>query len=423
MPRESWRDHPEYLALWRESRQSADDRQLSLVLADWLEEHGHLEEMWRERVRAFTGRFPVIVDGILRAGYVPIGQGAWQMLLAATVPDHLLIHFDCNIHTYRHLTRFGGRCGWNLGMRDWPSPTERNHLRAIPRLEMLACRQMTADSWRWTTASLPGLTYLELDGPQIEAADLARLKMLPALRHLTLDGRAAQNTTALTTLPNLRHLALGPYTYQADRIQELAPNAESLLLDMEELGESLRWPQLRSLQMSHFQGEPTLSEGEQVALSQYVHLERVKIRCRNVSAAGVQALATLPRLRELTLHGEDVFPSLEALARCSSLESLTLLGDLQHEHVHQIGQIAGLRHLSLSQVTLADAEIAVLANQTSLESLRLAGLYHGQQAPVALVELPHLERLELQNLTMNSAFPQRVQGAAPRWMECVVAEA
>jgi len=50
MPREPWRDDPEYLGLWRMARQQPDDPAPRFVLSDWREEHGHLGEAWRERV-------------------------------------------------------------------------------------------------------------------------------------------------------------------------------------------------------------------------------------------------------------------------------------------------------------------------------------------------------------------------------------
>src|SRR5262245_56416570 len=227
MPREAWRDDPEYVALWREARQSRDKAGPYLVLADWLEENGHLAESWRERLRALSGQAPEVDAGVARGVYVSVGDRAWRRLLAAPPPEDLLVLFTRNVQAYQYLRRFTGRCGWDMGAWDWPSRTERDHLLAVPRLQMLVSKLMSRDSWDWVTANLPGLTHLEADGAMLEPARLARLEQMPRLRHLSLRARVAGDTRAVTTLPGLRHLALGPYFYSADRIAELAPNAES----------------------------------------------------------------------------------------------------------------------------------------------------------------------------------------------------
>jgi uncharacterized protein (TIGR02996 family) len=213
MPREPWRDDPEYLSLWRMARQQPDQPAARLVLADWLEEHGHRAEAWRERLHGLTGQAPALDPdtGTARAGWVPMGQGAWRSLLAAPPADDLLCVFDRDVQAYQYLRQYRGRCGWDLRMSDWSSETERDHLLAVPRLEMLACNLVSPDGWDWVMDHLPGLTHFEADGPMIDAGRLAGLTRLTRLRSLALQGRAAYDTTAIESLPGLRHLAIGPY--------------------------------------------------------------------------------------------------------------------------------------------------------------------------------------------------------------------
>jgi hypothetical protein len=418
MPREAWRNHPEYLDLWRGMRQNPGEPGPALVLSDWLEEHGHLDAMWVERLRGLSGQAPKLERGIARAGYIPIGEGAWRLLLAAPPPDQFLVLFDCNVQAYQYIRQFTGRCGWNFGLRDWPSQTERDHLLAIPRLEMLAAQQMTRESWNWTTGHLPGLTHLEVEGPQIQAEDLARLRRLPALRHLVLEGRAAENTTAISPLLGLRHLTLGPYTYLASRIQAKVPNLESLAADVEVLGEMIRWPNLRSFEMSEFRGRPRLCEAEVIALSRYPHIERINIRCEELTSAAIHALAAAPHLRELRLrHEEGPLPPLDALADCPVLESLTIEAALDESRVVPLGHIPGLRQLTLTNATFGEAGVAALSHLSSLERLQITGDFTGDQPPLALAHLPYLELLDLRFFTMPESFAPILKDAAPPWVD------
>src|SRR5262245_4885864 len=141
MPREPWRDDPEYLGLWRMSREQPDERAPHLVLSDWLEEQGHNLPAWRERLHGVTGTAPAFDadEGTAHAGYVPMGEGAWRRMLAAPPSDDLLCVFDRDVQAYQYLRQYRGRCGWNVGQSDWSSKTERAHLLAVPRLELLAC--------------------------------------------------------------------------------------------------------------------------------------------------------------------------------------------------------------------------------------------------------------------------------------------
>src|SRR5262245_5332179 len=105
MPREAWRDDPEYRDLWRLARQQPEETAPRLVLADWLEEHGHSAASWRERLHGLTGRAPVVEqDGeIVRAGAIPLMQGNWRRLNTAPPPDDLLCVFNRDVQSYRYL--------------------------------------------------------------------------------------------------------------------------------------------------------------------------------------------------------------------------------------------------------------------------------------------------------------------------------
>src|SRR5262249_14778436 len=160
-----------------------------------------------------TGNAPVFDPdiGLTNAGLIPQGEGDWRRLLAVPLTEDFLVAFDRDVQAYRYVKEYRGRCGWDLRRSDWSSRTERGHLLALPRLEMLGCDLVDSAGWDWIMSNLSGLMQFEAKGPMIDAPRIAGLKRLPRLRALALRGNAAGDTTAVDTLPGLRHLALGPF--------------------------------------------------------------------------------------------------------------------------------------------------------------------------------------------------------------------
>jgi len=406
------------------ARQEPDERAPRLVLADWLEEHGHSSEAWRERLHGLTGRQPTLDadTGTLRTGQVPMGQGAWRQLLVAPPPEDLLCVFARDVRAYRYLEQYRGRCGWELGHSDWSSKTESAHLLAVPRLEMLACTALGPGGWDWIMNQLPGLTHFEAVGPQIDAARFAGLKRLPRLRNLLLDGHAARDLTALGRMPGLRHLSLGPFSFEASQLAAYAPELESLPADLVSLEGSVPWPHLRSLQMlPRGVDDSSLKAKEVKALVRYPLLERLNLRLERTTAAAVEALAGLPRLRELALRVQKgPLSSLKALAGAPALESLTLEGPLREDHLREIGTFTGLRVLSLNKTPIGGLDLDAVAEMSQLEELRLQGDLGAVHGLSALAALPRLRKLDVQSLTLSAETARALKAACPPWVECLI---
>jgi uncharacterized protein (TIGR02996 family) len=429
MPREPWRDDPEYLALWRAVRQEKDEDlgEPRLVLADWLEERGHLGAAWLERLHGLTASAPKVDpgSGAVFAGQVLLGEGNWARLLGAPPPEDRPIIFDRDVRAYQYLRRFKGPAGLAMGDGDWSSVKERQHLLAIPRLEALTCELIGLADWDWLTASLPRLTHLEAESPLIEPPALGMLLRLPRLRALSLRGNVVRDTTAMRGLTGLRHLSLRAYWFEADIIQRLVPaEAESLAIDITGLGQSVRWPRLRSLR--HHEGDDggPLDAKEVKALASYPMLECLDVRCRGLKAPAIKALSEMPRLRELALRfadGEKV-PSLKALAKAPALESLSITGQMNDQHLIDAAGIRGLRSLSLTHLSGAGRGLAAIAEMPCLEKLQL---HHGDCAgdpPVSLAALPVLEKLDMQFQTMAPEAAAALKATCPPWVECVMPE-
>jgi hypothetical protein len=201
----------------------------------------------------------------------------------------------------------------------------------------------------------------------------------------------------------------------------LAPELESFHGDACNFGKAVRWPQLRSLVMQAVKGPPLLGNQEVRTLARHHRLERLNIRCVRLTAAAIQALAGLSRLRELTLRFEDgPVPALKGLARAPALESLSIEGPITDDDLRAIATRSSLRTLSLSPVAVDGRGLSALAGLSGLEELCLCGQVEDAAALPALAALPHLERLDVQGLTMPPQATDAVKAACPPWVECLL---
>lgn len=421
MPREPWRDDPVYQSLWRSARQHLDEFERRLVLADWLEENGHSDEAWRERLHGLTENVPDFNPDTrtARAGLIPLTVGAWSRLLAAPPADDLLCVFDRDVRAYQYLRQYRGRCGWDLGQDEWSSRTELDHLLAIPRLEMLACNLVRLDSWSWIIDHMPGLIHFEARGPMIDPDELASLNRLPHLRHLDLRGYVTRNIKAIQPIPNLSHLTLEPYYFEVGHLPQSFPELESLHCDLIDFDNKVLWPRLRSLWMSGRSRYPALKTKDVQGIAQHPLLERLKIRCGKLTSTAIKALAALPHLRELEIRFDNEVPSLKALADAPALESLTIEGSLNERRFDEILNITSLRVLSIDQVP-AGSTLAGLTQLQQLEEVVLSGENEDPSGLPALGSLPHLRKLDVQSLTMTTETAEAIQSVCPPWVECLV---
>jgi hypothetical protein len=426
MPREPWRDDPEYVSIWRAARQDTADVAGYFVLADWLEERGHQPAAWLARLHGLTGRQPSVdpCTGEAWVGAMPLGYFSWHRLLAASPPDGLTLVFKRDVQAYQYLCRFKGPTGLAMGKGDWSSPAERRFLLSIPRLEALTCELIGLADWDWLTANLIRLTHLIAENPLIDPPALGMLKRLPALRAVHLRGNVSRDLSAAHGLTALRHLSLRGSWIEAATAHALVPAAESLTLDIANLGGQPRWPGLRSLRHNDGEGGPPLQPDELEALAAYPALERLGVRCRGVKPDTLKALAEAPCLRYLTLRfpeGEAV-PSLTPLARAPALESLSVHGAMTDRHLAEAAGIAQLRDLALHGVRAGARGLAALAGLHRLERLVLSGECAAGVTPLAAASLPLLESLNLSSLTMHADAAAALQAACPPWVRCFVPE-
>jgi hypothetical protein len=76
--------------------------------------------------------------------------------------------------------------------------------------------------------------------------------------------------------------------------------------------------------------------------------------------------------------------------------------------------------LSLGPVSVDGRGLRALAELRGLEGLRLCGQVEDATALPALAAFPHLEKLDIQELTMPPQAADKVKAACPPWVACLL---
>lgn len=151
--------------------------------------------------------------------------------------------------------------------------------------------------------------------------------------------------------------------------------------------------------------EPTLAE--QVIAVRQGPSTTIKIEARPVSDADLTALAGLARLKTLQLdHANNQISAagLERLATLPELEHLRLRGVVVNPAMlDPVLKLTHLRILNLPQADLDDAAFARLAELPNLEQLRIASPRLTPQGLAALAAFPTLKRLHLIDVPVGDA--------------------
>ena len=193
-------------------------------------------------------------------------------------------------------------------------------LEGLRRLDLDGCRRVTGRG----LCALPRLEHVVLSGCAAQDDALAGLAPLPGLDSLVLDrNRALQGPglTHLTGLSRLRRLSLNRCTSVAEQhLRHLHPLAALRQLDLGGLTLSdaglagiCRLRALRSLRVNANidRGwiDERISDAGLAPLSQLAALERLELEVGcGVTDAGLDHLAGLPRLREVSLNYTAVTP-------------------------------------------------------------------------------------------------------------------
>lgn len=292
---------------------------------------------------------------------------------------------------------------------------------AAATLSALSLRGATASDWSWlgALARSPTLTALDLSGcaldepafaglgrlvaltrldlravpgaasPVGDAAWLAHLAQLPALRQLDLGFHAldaAAAIAALAALPRLEALDLAGWELDAAAHARLraVSTLRTLCCNLWGASPEVEQPLLTLPQVTAFRPYGGIEPfTESVAnLSGWVALEQLDLRSSDETGDGsLQALEGVPQLRRLLLDAAQV-TDLRPLLSCPRLEVLSLrrCAQLTPEAVGVLARLTHLEVLDLRGCPWVDD--AALARLERLDGLRVV-LLHGTQVSAA----------------------------------------
>lgn len=144
---------------------------------------------------------------------------------------------------------------------------------------------------------------------------------------------------------------------------------------------------------------------------------------RNFKGAGLEKLAALPNLENLTVAGSGVFGNegIAAIAKLQRLKSLRLWHiNADSQGVAFLKSLPGLTAVTLGQrlsqkppTMVADDTIAVLVSMKSLESVSLSESRLSLDALSQLTQLPSLKRLTLDGIEMSESDVEKLRKLLP----------
>jgi|GEM_PF-6478651 len=188
-----------------------------------------------------------------------------------------------------------------------------------------------------------------------------------SLRALIAEGeRISAETEVIDGQEEIVGIECAPSEDELDRLGEIAPIERGLLAHIQ------KFPHLRSLYLFHPPGGDKSLE----SLRGLKHLEMLFVgdMLSDVTTAGVQHLATLPKLRSVTLISSKLDDDALPLFAKMPLESLTCGGAFTDAGVAKVATSKTIRALLIAptgKAQMTDAALASLARMTKLSQLSL----------------------------------------------------
>lgn len=245
------------------------------------------------------------------------------------------------------------------------------------------------------------LMELALINPQIDNAGLAQLAALEKLQTLLLQrapGVTDEGLAVLAHFPRLTALSLIELNLTdaaLERLASIRPQPPLKLLDL--------------------RGCSQLTDAGLKHLTRFPRLKALRLRGSTVTDATMAILREIPKPGLASLTLEDCGVTNQGLAQLDVLpiDDLVLFRCFQinDEGLQRLAK-KNLRQLSLRDMMVTDAGLAMLRNQNSLRSLRLNELTVSDDFLPHLAGMKHLTRLELRRTRITDAGLKTI-GALP----------
>jgi Leucine-rich repeat (LRR) protein len=241
--------------------------------------------------------------------------------------------------------------------------------------------------------------FIHKCGSEISDAGMVHLLGLPRLRELAVTGSSLEGRVTGALLADLAN---------SSRLQQLY--LKDIPIRDEELANLVHCSDLRLLVADRC----GLSDAGLAHLGQLSSLRVLRLRSSPVSDAGLAHLGALAELRSLDLGGTRVRgPGLAYLRGLSGLNVLGLNYTLVEEP-SSIGDLAGLKDLSLDGCPLDDPDMQVISELAELQSLRISRTRISDAGLVHLAKLARLRHLEVTGSRVTKGGIATLQGARPK---------
>jgi len=261
---------------------------------------------------------------------------------------------------------------------------------------------------------------LDLDGLDIEDADLAQLKALTSLSDLSLsDTQVAdaglEHVRALTALSRLDLNNTQVTDAGLEHVKALTSLSSLSLMNTQVTDAGLEHVKvLTSLSYLYLSGTQVTDAGLE-HLKALTSLSYLSLTRTQVTDAGLEHLKALASLSYLSLGGTQVTDAgLEHVKALTSLRWLTLIGtQVTDAGLEHLKALASLARLSLEYTQVTDAGLEHLKALTSLSYLTLIGTQVTDAGLEHLKTLTSLSDLSLSNTQVTDAGCEAFQTALP----------
>ncbi|MEZ4380295.1 MAG: hypothetical protein R3A79_03035 [Nannocystaceae bacterium] len=283
-------------------------------------------------------------------------------------------------------------------------------LLALPKLQALRLTRVTPGSESTTLLRGLGIDRLALRELAGDSPLIALVGLLPKLRAVELHGAWAGHKAMiqLAKAERLRALTLRDTDVSNFSLNQI--KGLSRLREVELRGSAFndKTPlYFRELPVRSFTCAcPNLGEAGLRALRHLSELRRLELLSSRLGPGALEGLADLEALEALIFYGDELgaagFAALAALKGLRELHLEIDVDDLRDPRLTGLGELAGLRRLTLHSPLLDDRITPQLRQLHALEELDLSGTAISDATLDALREMPELRRLRLHHTRVTN---------------------
>ncbi|MBC8218503.1 MAG: hypothetical protein H8E73_08565, partial [Planctomycetes bacterium] len=263
--------------------------------------------------------------------------------------------------------------------------------------------------------NLTSLRYLNIGGPELIDAKMAKVGQLPWLTQLSIAAHdRSEGLRHIAKLKSLRYLWLAVarspqldrhLAYIADLTELEEINLEDSIIGDAGLQHLKGMIKLKKLDIGNrdYPVSYKITDAGMVHLSNVKSLEELKLPYAGVTDIGLAQLAGLNALKKLNVGRDVTDEGMVALAKMKSLEDLDLgCPNITDAGLAELCRSSSLKSLSIGRCKVTDAGLANVANLKSLEHLSVSNVPINGAGLGALKQCPSLRGISLSSVELQS---------------------